>query len=150
MHRDIRPQTLLGETQDAVTGQIRETVDRLAASDPALKASVYIVGGEKNAAIRGRFWPENTSPRPGCFRPKTNSSCAPGPACSASACPSGCAFAPASERTGVTTPERSDFRPFSSAQRQDRVHGVDEFIEIDELISACRGYYGIAASALDN
>ena len=34
--------------------------------------------------------------------------------------------------------------------RQDRVHGVDEFIEIDELISACRGYYGIAASALDN
>lgn len=141
---------LLGETQDAVTGQIRETVNRLAACDPSLKASIYISRGEERCYTGALLAGEHFAPawvlspedefllraRSGlqrvglpvrvCVRPGFGTN--------------GCHYAGALGLPAIL------FGP----SRQDRVHGVDEFIEIDELISACRGYYGIAASALDN
>lgn len=141
---------LLGETRDAVVGQIRDIVDWLGLKDSGLKADVHISKGEERCYTGSFLAGEHFAPAwvlsPGdefleraraglervglpvrvCVRPGFGTN--------------GCHYAGSLGLPAIL------FGP----SRQDRVHGVDEFIEIDELVSACRGYYGIAASALDN
>ena len=139
---------LLGETKQAVIAQIQTTVDRLAATDQTLNVDVYVSKGEERCYTGSILAGEHFAPawvlssddpflgrvRDGLRRMRLPLCVSSGPGFGTN----GCHYA------GTLGLPTVLFGP----SRQDRVHGVDEFIEIEELLAACRGYYGIASGVL--
>ncbi len=140
---------LTGETLEGVIGQIERIIEDAAPSIPGLRAGVTFPVMESRcytgSPLRGNHYapawflpadspllallsgslskaglPSAVSPRPGFG---TN----------------GCYFA------GVRDIPSVIYGP----SKKEQVHGIDEYIEIKDLVGACRGYYAIASGLLE-
>lgn len=139
---------LVGETEEKVLAAIQEIIDKAAAEDPELKASVSIAVGEDKCytgePIRSkRFAPAWIFPEDHEFVTKAMEAlrrCGITPRLSHYAfCTNGSYYA------GVAGIPTIGFGP----SREELAHVVDEYIEIDQLLGACAGYYAIARAVLE-
>ncbi|NLC16129.1 MAG: YgeY family selenium metabolism-linked hydrolase [Firmicutes bacterium] len=138
---------LVGETQEDVLGVFREIIEELKTSDPGFKAKVLIATGEARCytgetiqALRfAPGWlldddhPYVTSalaaPKRAGLSPKLSHY---------SFCTNGSYYA---GKAGIPT---IGF----GASHEHLAHVVDEYVEISQLISACKGYYAICEAML--
>ncbi len=137
----------MGETEASVLGEIESIIARIAEDDPELKTTVKLAAaedqcytGESIQAVR--FAPawlidENhefvTKSLDGLhkvgLKPKISKY---------DFCTNGSYYA------GIAGIPTVGFGP----SREDLAHVTDEYVEIDQLVGACLGYYGIAKSVL--
>ncbi|MDO9508938.1 MAG: YgeY family selenium metabolism-linked hydrolase [Thermovirgaceae bacterium] len=141
---------ILGETREGVLGQIEEIIQTAAALIPGLKASARIAPAEEmcytGVRINGdHFVPgwlfEREDPFvERCLEGLQNAGLPALMADSAGFGTNGCYYG------GVKKLPTVAFGP----SFQDLAHITDEYIEVDQLIQGCRGYYGIARSILSD
>lgn len=140
---------LVGETEGQVLSEIQAIIDGVAKDDPEMKAKVSLAVGEDlcytGEQIKAkRFAPAWLFGEDHEFVEKAIAGLkAVGlkPRLSHYAfCTNGSYYAGAA---GIPT---IGF----GASREDLAHVVDEYVEIEQLVGACAGYYGIAKSVLSN
>jgi putative selenium metabolism hydrolase len=138
---------LVGETEESVLSEIKSIIARIAEDDPGLKATVKLAAGEARCytgeSIQAvRFAPawlidENhefvrrslDGLHEAGLKPKISKY---------NFCTNGSYYA------GIAGIPTVGF----GASREDLAHVTDEYVEIDQLVGACLGYYGIAKSVL--
>lgn len=138
---------LIDELPSNVLMEIQSFIDQENVANPSLKASVRFVSGEIHCYTGATFnverfapaWlmdkehPFVTSALRGLREVGINPSLS-----TYGYCTNGSYYA---GKAGIPT---IGFAP----SREDLVHSVDEYVEIDQLIDSCKGYYGIAKSVL--
>jgi len=138
---------LVGETEEKVLGTIQDIIDRIAAQDPEFRATASIAIGEDKCytgePIRAkRFAPGWLFPDNHEFVTKTMKGLRKAglsPNLSHYAfCTNGSYYA------GIAGIPTIGF----GASREELAHVIDEYVEIDQLLNACKGYYAIAQEVL--
>ena len=138
---------LVGETEEKVLAAIQNIIDKIAAQDPEFRATVSIAIGEDKCytgePIRAkRFAPGWLFPEDHEFVIKAMKGLKKAglsPNLSHYAfCTNGSYYA------GIAEIPTIGF----GASREELAHVVDEYVEIDQLLNACKGYYAIALEVL--
>ena len=139
---------ILGENRDDVLRQIEEIIEEAAGSIPELKASVRIAHAEERCYTGARISGDHFVPGwsfakddpfiEKCQRGLENAGLLPVVNDDPGFGTNGCYYG------GVRKIPTVAFGPSS----QDLAHITDEYIEVDQLLKGCRGYYGIAESIL--
>lgn len=139
---------LVGETEEMVLGQVREIVDEVAGSDPELKTRLYLAVGEDRCytgePIRAtRFAPGWLFPDDHDFvqtAVRGLRSAGQEPELSHYYfCTNGSYYA---GKAGIPTIGYG-------GSLETLAHVDDEYIEIEQLVRACEGYYGIISSVFE-
>jgi putative selenium metabolism hydrolase len=139
---------LVGETEEMVLGQVREIVDEVAGSDPELKTRLYLAVGEDRCytgePIRAtRFAPGWLFPDDHDFvqtAVRGLRSAGQEPELSHYYfCTNGSYYA---GKAGIPTIGYG-------GSLETLAHVDDEYIEIEQLVKACEGYYGIISSVFE-
>lgn len=134
--------TLVGETEDSVLDQIRAAIDRTQTAIPGLKARAYLAAGSErcwtgDTIAAKRFFPawamEEDHPLVQKALAGLEEAGIHAPLSHFAFCTNGSAFC---GEAGIPT---VGFGP----SLETLAHVVDEYIEIDQLIRACRGFAGI-------
>lgn len=136
---------LVGETTDSVLAPLQHVIDSLMAEDPLFSAKVSFAEGHESCYTglefsETRFFPgwvmSPDDPLIGqALRGLTNVGLTPQVQCY-SFCTNGSHYA---GEAGIPT---LGFGP----SRESLAHVIDEYIEVEQLVAAARGYYGLAAA----
>ncbi len=139
--------TLAGETKESVISQIEEVINKLAEEDPELEAKVYFARGEERCwtgeTIRAeRFYPawlldEQHELVQTALKGLVSVGLKP-EVSHWSFCTNGSHFA---GEAGIPT---VGFGP----SYEHLAHIIDEYIEVEQLLKGCQGYYGIISALL--
>lgn len=141
---------ILGETRETVLGQIEEIISNCSSRIPGLRATARICPATERCYTGARIEGEHFVPgwllqrdHPfllNCLEGLRGAGLEPRVADSAGFGTNGCYYG------GVRGIPTIIFGP----SFQDLAHITDEYIEIDQLLKGCRGYYGIACSVLSS
>lgn len=139
---------LAGETLEGVIRQIESLIERAAQSIPGLRASVTFPVMESRcytgSPIRGNHY------APAWFLPADSPLLSIlSHALSMAGLPSAVSSGPGFGTNGCYFAGVRDIPTvIYGPSKREQVHGIDEYIEVKDLVNACRGYYAIAEGLL--